>query len=230
MATLTIHFDHKTSNRFPVYRQYPGQYFPQPAYLELDIRTGDLDANFSSDIGGGVPATVWHNLVLRFTISNTAHKDDIAKFIADCADDFQTVLDGAEVQWNGNNLVGMFTKAAQSTIDRVNDRLNDGSDFQRVMIHNVAELLNGDVWPKPGQSINDFIDDLMACDGDYDSWFIDDLVNNPDAFKDELLEIWADCLYSGEDIPANIAQALIEAGTCDDSAWMDQLTTFANAK
>ena len=99
--------------RKPVLYQYQGQCFPQPAYLELDpMLAGEivLTADYSGEIGNGVPMSVWHNLILRFGIPsqvtlkalNTLKKDkDFNSMLEQLRDDYDQV-------WNGNNYVGKF--------------------------------------------------------------------------------------------------------------------------
>jgi len=99
--------------RKPVLYQYQGQCFPQPAYLELDpMLAGEivLTADYSGEIGNGVPMSVWHNLILRFGIPsqvtlkalNTLKKDkDFNSMLEQLRDDYDQV-------WNGSNYVGKF--------------------------------------------------------------------------------------------------------------------------
>jgi len=99
--------------RKPVFYQYQGQCFPQPAYLELDpMLAGEivLTADYSGEIGNGVPMSVWHNLILRIGIPsqvtlkalNTLKKDkDFNSMLEQLREDYDQV-------WNGSNYVGKF--------------------------------------------------------------------------------------------------------------------------
>ncbi len=99
--------------RKPVLYQYQGQCFPQPAYLELDpMLAGEtvLTADYSGEIGNGVPMSVWHNLILRFGIPsqvtrkalNALKKDEkLIAMLEQLRDDYDQV-------WDGNNYVGKF--------------------------------------------------------------------------------------------------------------------------
>ena len=105
----------QTTNRKrqPVFYQYQGQCFPQPAYLELDpMLAGEivLTADYSGEIGNGVPMSVWHNLILRIGIPsqvtlkalNTLKKDkDFNSMLEQLREDYDQV-------WNGSNYVGKF--------------------------------------------------------------------------------------------------------------------------
>jgi hypothetical protein len=97
----------------PVFFQYKGQCFPQPAYLELDpMLPGEivLTADCSGELGNGVPMDVWHNLILRFGIPsqvtrkalNALKKDEkLIVMLEQLRDDYDQV-------WDGNNYVGKF--------------------------------------------------------------------------------------------------------------------------
>jgi hypothetical protein len=107
----------QTTNRKrqPVFCQYDSQCFPQGAYLEFDPMTSAkeeivLTADYSGEIGNGVPMSVWHNLILRFGIPsqvtlkalNALQKDkDFRSMLEQLRDDYDQV-------WNGSNYVGKF--------------------------------------------------------------------------------------------------------------------------
>ena len=50
----------------PLYLHYDGQTDAQPAYVSLDLKTGEIDARANGEIGNAVPFSVWHRLVLRY--------------------------------------------------------------------------------------------------------------------------------------------------------------------
>lgn len=224
MATLNIQFDASSAKRFPVYAQFSGQCMPQPAYLELDIRDGSLDADYSGDIGNAVPGAVWHDLVLRFKLGPETTAGQIEKIINDNKDLFQSILDGSESHWNGSNWVGKFSESAQELIDSINQGDAFMFDLEGGMI-DLAQWIEDKPFPTNGQTLEQFAQDIIDTDGVNGFYF-------PEPYDIETLlsylrDVWADILYSGKDIPAVVAQHLIEHGTCDDSAWMDELREFA---
>lgn len=226
MTTLNIKFDASKAKRFPVYAHFAGQYLPQPAYLELDIRDGSLDADYSSEIGNGVPGAVWHNLILRFKLAAYTTAGEIEKIINDNKDLFQAILDGSESHWNGSNWVGQFTDEANELIESLYQSDIFMFDSEGGMIE-LAEWIEDKPFPTNGQTLEQFAQDIIESDGMNGYWFEEP--PQIDSLLSDLRYIWADRLYRGKDIPALVAQHLIEHGTCDDSAWMEELREFANA-
>lgn len=227
MATLSIKFDASTADRFPVYAQYGGQCMPQPAYLELDIRDGKLTADYSGEVGNAVPSSVWHDLVLRFKLMPETTADQIEKIINENAEMLQKILDGAEVVWNGSNWVGQFTDEAQDVIDSINQQDLFVCEAEGGMIE-LAEWIEDKPFPTDGQTLEQFAEDIIDSDGEGGLYFREPY--SVDSLLSDLRDIWAEMLYSGRDIPDLVAQHLLEHGTCDDSAWMDELRDFAAVK
>jgi len=230
MTTLNILFNAtERSERFPVYCKYPQQYNAQPAFITLDLEDGDIDADYTSEIGNAIPGRVWHGIVLRFGISPESTADQIEKIINDNAEAFQQILDGADVVWDGNNNVGKLNEEAQAVYDRLNDYGNGFCcDHEGGMIDDLGVWMDGPGYLPAGKSFDDYAQELFDCDGN-DGYYFADHLSDVDLIKMELLQLWADQLYSGDEIPANVAKLLIENGTCNNSQWMDELREFANA-
>ncbi len=57
-----------TETLHPLYAQYDGQCTAQPSYVELDLDSGNLGADYSSAVGGGVPVRVWEGDVVRYDV------------------------------------------------------------------------------------------------------------------------------------------------------------------
>lgn len=227
MAALNIKFDASTAKRFPVYAHFAGQCMPQPAYLELDIRDGSLDADYSGEIGNGVPGAVWHDLILRFKLMPETTADQIESIIKDNSELFQKILDGAEPVWNGSNWIGEFTDEVTEILQSIDQQELFVCEAEGGMIE-LAEWIEDKPFPTAGQSVEQFAQDVIDTDGLNGFYFQEDY--DIETLLSQLRDIWADMLYSGKDIPAMVAQHLIEHGTCDDSAWMEELREFANAE
>lgn len=96
----------------PVFAQYQNQCYPQPAYLEIDPSkcTNGLicHADYSGEIGNGVPVDVWHNRVFRVPVAPEVSREGLKtletdeRFIALV----DQLVDSWEEIWNGNNYVG----------------------------------------------------------------------------------------------------------------------------
>ncbi|MGL6121471.1 MAG: hypothetical protein ACRC1W_00235 [Shewanella sp.] len=228
MPKLQVLFDATTSNRFPVYAQYAGQSYPQPAYLTLDIRSGELDADYSGEIGNAVPVSVWNDITLRFALMSETTADQIAEIIERNAAMFQEILDGSEVKWNGNNNVGKFTKHAQSLRDLIDEQRLFVCESTGGMLDLFDNFLEFKPFPSVGQSIEEFAQDIIDLDGESGFYFL--VPYCLDSLLSDLRDQWAEMLYRGLALPVIVAQHLIEHGTCDDSLWVEELTEFASAE
>ena len=84
---------------------YPGQQKPRPCYVQLDLATGRMSAEIDPEIGNAVPMGVWHGLVRRYHLPGPPVAAVANAVMADMADHAQTVLDHAQVTWDGDNNV-----------------------------------------------------------------------------------------------------------------------------
>ena len=73
MEAIKVHITPHTAEDdilHPLYHHYDGQFEAQTAYVELDLRDGELRADWDAEVGNGVPADVWHGLRRRYGIIN----------------------------------------------------------------------------------------------------------------------------------------------------------------
>lgn len=56
------------TSKTELYREYPSETYPQPAYIELQLRTGCMNADWNAVIGGSVPADVYYGFERRYPI------------------------------------------------------------------------------------------------------------------------------------------------------------------
>jgi hypothetical protein len=78
-------------------RQYEGQSAPQPVYVELDTRDGELSFDYDGNVGGGTTPAVRDGVVLRFpfrAIPTVAAANAVLARLAPLA---QAVLDTEEI-------------------------------------------------------------------------------------------------------------------------------------
>lgn len=98
----------------PLYRKYDGQLMPQPAYISIDVATGKIDADYSGEIGGAVPARVWHGIERRHAINPFAEGIALAAFLQ--TEPFtvlaQRIVDGSDEEWDGSNWIGTLNDDA----------------------------------------------------------------------------------------------------------------------
>ena len=106
----------------PLYHRYPGQHYPQDAFIEIDER-GVVTAFSNPEIGNAVPAAVFLSHTLRFDITPYVSGDDLADLIG--SDEVVGLLtrlyEGHTVEWDGNNHRGKLTFDAKRARDELAD-------------------------------------------------------------------------------------------------------------
>lgn len=231
---LNVTFDAIDSDRFPVYCKYPLQCQAQPAFIELDIETGECTADYNRKIGNAIPFSVWHNRKLRFSIAPEMRNNEIAELIDSLKDEFQKILNGASVEWDGSNNIGRFNDESQRCLDDLNEAFSQCyfgiAESSMINEESFADWLGDDVFPSTGQSVEEFADKLYSLDGESDCWFSDN-INSPDAILSQLKCVWTENhLYQYDSLPQDVAKHLLDDGYCDDSYWLDELKRFTSDK
>ncbi|MFD4947002.1 hypothetical protein ACFWNT_31870 [Streptomyces sp. NPDC058409] len=88
-----------------LFRRYPHASAPQPAYIELGLEDGVFLASYDPLVGPGRPVEVASGIDRRWAIP--ALKGEAAnELLGELAPFAQRVLDGAAVEWDGENYVG----------------------------------------------------------------------------------------------------------------------------
>ena len=105
-------------------------------YIEIDLRDSEVDADYSGEIGGGMPAAVWEKTVLRFSISPMLHRDDIAALIEEHASALSHLVELSAAGRNEDLASAEFELAEQLR--------GEVSDHR--MITDLAEWLNDEFW------------------------------------------------------------------------------------
>jgi len=114
------------SDRDALFRQFPGQYDVQPAYVQMD-EDGFVSAYYSGEIGYSVPSFVWHHRTLRWRVhpSTDGHalrdllQSDAARALLD------RIHDGHTVEWRNSNFEGILTRDARDAESDLEDMLLD---------------------------------------------------------------------------------------------------------
>ena len=213
--------------RFPVFCHYDGQFEPQPAFIFLDIETGEVNANYNSCIGNATTLRVWHNKELHFPINPHTFVKDVEELILDNMNNFQTILDGSSVVWDGNNYVGQFNDEAQKIIEKLihEESLYDYVDV--VMFENINDFADVLWFSNDTQTLTELATDIYETGNDAGYWS-DDL-DSVESIENEILEYWLNCLYSGHDIPKREAKLLITDSRVDiSSKWLTEINEFAD--
>jgi len=108
----------------PLWYRYPGQCQAQPAYLEIS-KEGKIHCDWNGEIGNACPVRVWHNIDMRFPISNELSDDQIEQLIADVQPLADKLLDLTEVDWDGNNHRRKIKGEARDVYDHISHICDD---------------------------------------------------------------------------------------------------------
>ena len=105
----------------PLDHKYQQELEAQPAYVELDIRTGSLHADWDANVGNGAAPDVWHGLRRQYTILNILTTDEINRLLTEIAPIAQRILDGAEVVSDGLQDRPVLSEQAQAAEEELTD-------------------------------------------------------------------------------------------------------------
>lgn len=222
----------ENGDQFPLYCKYQNQYDPQKSYITLNIENGEIDAYYSSVVGScEMPESVFHDRILRFPIDSNIRAEKINELIEDNINTFQLILNGSTVKWDGNNFTGRFNEKIGGIIEILSDELEQQShDYNIDIIHTSEDLLNyldSEIYPKQDQSFTDFAQAIIS-NIDLKEYALSDAINSPEKLLDVLEDTWAELLYCGRVLPQNVAQYLLNEGTCNNSQYMPELKAMAN--
>ncbi len=224
---LDITFAAFNSVRFPAYEKSDSQSQPEHSYIALNVENGDCYV--MTQERGNSTFDQYNNVVLTFNIPAETMAGQIELWINESAEKFQLILDGAEIVYNNNsNKCGKFTeKAWDLYLDMQNDEFIGNGEGGMIGSDYFAEWIQDDLFATDGLTVVEYACKLFESDGEGGFYFSDNM-NSVDAIVSTLLNLWAEYLYNdGEALPKMAALDLIEAGTCLDSAFMDELRLFA---
>lgn len=211
--------------RFPVHCHYDDQFEPQPAYISLNVRTGEVNADYDSTIGSGLPICVWNNIELRFYINPYTIANEILDLINENMDNFQAILDGSEIVWNGSEYIGTFDEDAQKIIEKFNAENSLYNYVDVVFFDNI--YFSDRLWFSDDiKNLKELATYIYELGNDAGYW--SDELNSIECIEYEILDYWLHCLYSGDHIPKKEAQLLIHDDRVDISEkWMTEINKFA---
>jgi len=156
---ITFNFEYflETDDNVPLYYRYACQADCQDAYVELDVESEELTADYDGEIGNAVPSSVWHNRVLRFPCSPYLSVSDLEDLLDKVLPLAQIVCDNAEIEWDGSNHVGVFNAKADSAMEKIRVLCEE----TKTEVHNVYNAL-----------------DWIAADGNLEAQAYDFLAEN----------------------------------------------------
>lgn len=112
-----------------LYHRYSQQTSPQGTYLELDPEAGTLTADWDTEIGGGVPESVWHARRRRYSLpSSCLAADSINAAMDEITSLAERVIAGYSSEWDGSNYVGRYTEDADQAELEIERALEGYSD------------------------------------------------------------------------------------------------------
>ena len=225
--TVTSEFKLKDSPRFPVYCKYDGQFEPQPAFIYLDVESASVTADYYGNIGGGCSPDVFHGRVLRFPINPLSINTQIAELIDENLGDFQKIINGSDIVWDGNNYVGRFNEEAQRLIDKFEMEQVLYTHSEIYFFDDLFEAMDGEIWLSEKQTLIELATEIHESLCDDQCW--SDELDSPEDIAEELLNLWEEILYRGDDIPRREAKILLEEERVSDD-WLDELKEFASAE
>lgn len=70
-------------NLAPLYHKYPYQSQAQDAFVEFDVRTGEVYVEYNAEVGNAVPSPVWYGHVQRFEVDSCVNGEWLLNTIRD---------------------------------------------------------------------------------------------------------------------------------------------------
>lgn len=92
----------------PLYLKFDGQYFAQKAYLTIS-KDGEIDTYTSHDVGNSTPSNYFHDVDMRFKISNNLTESEINELVELARPKAKELLENSEVIFR-NGYVRVFKK------------------------------------------------------------------------------------------------------------------------
>lgn len=105
-----------------LYCHYEGQSEAQPAYLELDLRTGALVADYNAEVGNAIPFSAYHGFDRRYAIP-VLTADAANRVMREIAPLAARILADWEEVWDGRNMVARLGKDAIAAEDEIEVKL-----------------------------------------------------------------------------------------------------------
>lgn len=124
--SITINTTNLRDATAPLFCRYPNQINPQPAFVELDEQ-GNVSADYSGEIGNGMPMDVWYGRTLRWAVNSSINGNVLADALesVEITALLERIHAGHAVDWDGNNYVGSLTDDARAASDDLWWRLED---------------------------------------------------------------------------------------------------------
>lgn len=113
----------------PLFYQYPTEFFPQSAFLEIRQESAAWDCNMV--VGGGVPAEVWHGLIVRVPCDNELSHEELCDLSVRLAPLIEQVIAGMNEDWDGRNTVGTLSADGEVALHALAAALAPETEHER---------------------------------------------------------------------------------------------------
>lgn len=95
--------------------------------MEMD-HDGRVTFGYNPEVGNAVPVDVWHRRALRWEVHNRMTAAEIKKVFEDVKSLLDRIHAGHSVEWDGNNLVGVFSDDAHSAMVDLEQELREWTE------------------------------------------------------------------------------------------------------
>jgi hypothetical protein len=142
--TVTIR---QCTNPAELYRQYAGQSEPQPAYIALDLESGQMWASYDANIGNGHSFDVHYGIERQYGIPllTAAAANRVMAELRPLA---ERIIADSEVEWDNGNRVGVLGEDAKAAEEELEEQLGLGYDPDQAQHFTPDDLIA--VWPIDG--------------------------------------------------------------------------------
>lgn len=124
----------------PLYHRYPGQTREQSAFVDLD-EDGSLYASWDPEVGGAVPAGVWHRTTIRIAASPRWSRDALEGALLDSERLISAIEAGWVIEHDGVRRVGRLTPDAEGALCELEERLSEPDEGESVVVWRADEWL-----------------------------------------------------------------------------------------
>ncbi len=137
----TIRIPEDSHSELPLYTKYPGQCFPQDTYLSIGAEKAWWET--SGAIGDCMSEEVFHGRVRQVPCAPTLTLEELVAFSEELGPLIETVIEGLDDVWNGNNRVGILTDEAAEALEELAAILNPETHADSLEVWEPAEWLEG---------------------------------------------------------------------------------------
>ena len=202
----------------PLYKRYPRQNKPQPAYVSLEA-DGTVRADYNGEIGNAVPMDVWHNRTIRTPVPCEVRADALkAYLLGEGRAHLATMYAGHTVRWDGNNRVGELDEAAMNARAALEAGLKDLDTWTVWPAHEWLWSAHpgnpGLLWPDASEDLPALIAQWEKDAEDEGLWIDGDL-------EEAFTTTAAACVRDGKACPEHIPRYLLAQGIIDQQDFDD---------